>query len=174
MERPVVIPVVMEIHTDFLGLFQTPERTLTRHTTEPNAPLLIYFARKNKKTNEQKRTAPFLRTSNRRIDRGPSTQTEGTVSPNTDRPRPVNNIFIFSYWDLKVSGKFYFSLISSVPTHQLIVPSPLLAPATNTRTYKATKIHTLTPLTYKLFFQNSSKRKHRHVLRAWTILNASL
>ena len=25
-------------------------------------------------------------------------------------PRPVNNIFIFSYWDLKVKGKFYFSL----------------------------------------------------------------
>ena len=24
-----------------------------------------------------------------------STQTEGTVSPNTNRPRPVNNIFIF-------------------------------------------------------------------------------
>ena len=23
------------------------------------------------------------------------TETEGTVSPNTDRPRPVNNIFIF-------------------------------------------------------------------------------
>ena len=23
------------------------------------------------------------------------TQTEGTVSPNTDQPRPVNNIFIF-------------------------------------------------------------------------------
>ena len=23
------------------------------------------------------------------------TQIEGTVSPNTDRPRPVNNIFIF-------------------------------------------------------------------------------
>ena len=23
------------------------------------------------------------------------TQTEGTVSPNTDRPRPVNKIFIF-------------------------------------------------------------------------------
>ena len=39
------------------------------------------------------------------------TQTEATVSPNTDRPRPVNNNFIFfSYWDLKVSGKFYFSL----------------------------------------------------------------
>ena len=95
MERLVVIPVVIKIDTDFLGLFQTPERTLTRHTTEPNAPLLIYFARKDKKTNEQKRTAPFLRTSNGRIDRGPSTQTEGTVSPNTDRPRPVNNIFIF-------------------------------------------------------------------------------
>ena len=30
--------------------------------------------------------------------------------PSTDRPRPVNNIFSFSYWDLKVSGKFYFSL----------------------------------------------------------------
>ena len=27
-----------------------------------------------------------------------------------DRPRPVNNIFIFSYWDLKVSGKFSFDL----------------------------------------------------------------
>ena len=37
------------------------------------------------------------------------TQTEGTVSPSTDRPRPVNKIF-FSYWDLKVSGKFSFSL----------------------------------------------------------------
>ena len=23
------------------------------------------------------------------------TQTEGSVSPNTDRPRPVNNIFLF-------------------------------------------------------------------------------
>ena len=35
---------------------------------------------------------------------------EGTVSPDTDRPRPVNNIFIFSNWDLKVSGKFSFTL----------------------------------------------------------------
>ena len=26
---------------------------------------------------------------------GRSTQTERTVSPNADRPRPVNNIFIF-------------------------------------------------------------------------------
>ena len=39
-----------------------------------------------------------------------STQTEGTLSPNTDRPRPVNNIFIFSYWDLKVSEKCSFTL----------------------------------------------------------------
>ena len=47
--------------------------------------------------------------------------------------------------------------ISLVPTHQLIVPSTLLAPTTNIRTHKATKIHTLEPLTYELFFQNSSK-----------------
>ena len=47
--------------------------------------------------------------------------------------------------------------ISLVPKHQLIVPSTLLALATNIRTYKATKIHTLTPLTYELSFQNSSK-----------------
>ena len=39
------------------------------------------------------------------------TQTKGTVSPNTDRPRPVNNIFIFfSYCDLKVKRKFSFTL----------------------------------------------------------------
>ena len=47
--------------------------------------------------------------------------------------------------------------ISLVPKHQLIVPSTLLALATNIRTYKATKIHTLTPLTYELSFQNRSK-----------------
>ena len=38
------------------------------------------------------------------------TQTEGTVSPNTDRPRPVNNIFIFFQLRFKVSGKFSFTL----------------------------------------------------------------
>ena len=32
-------------------------------------------------------------------------QTEGTVSPNTDRP-----LIFFSYWDLKVSGKISFTL----------------------------------------------------------------
>ena len=37
------------------------------------------------------------------------TQTEGTVSPSTDRPRPVNKIFIFFCLDL-VSEKSYFSL----------------------------------------------------------------
>ena len=53
-----------------------------------------------------------------------------------------------------------------VPKHQLIVPSTLLALATKIRTYKVTKpqrCNTLTPLTYELFFQNSSKRR---VLRA--------
>ena len=49
--------------------------------------------------------------------------------------------------------------ISLVPTHQLIVSSTLLAPATEIRTHKATEIHTLKPLTYELFFQNSSKMK---------------
>ena len=44
------------------------------------------------------------------LDRGLGTQTVGTVSTNTDRPRPVNNILFLSYWDLKVSGKFSFTL----------------------------------------------------------------
>ena len=52
--------------------------------------------------------------------------------------------------------------ISLVPTHQLIVPSTFLAPATDIRTYKATKIHTLKPLTNELFFQNSSTRRIWH------------
>ena len=47
--------------------------------------------------------------------------------------------------------------ISLVPKHQFIVPSTLLAPATEIRTHKAMKIHTLRQLTYELFFQNSSK-----------------
>ena len=54
--------------------------------------------------------------------------------------------------------------ISLVPTHQLIVPSTLLAPAADIRTYKATKIHMLNPLTYELVFQNSSKRETAHSL----------
>ena len=35
------------------------------------------------------------------------TQTEGTVSPNTDRPRPVNNIFIFSRLRFKSFRKIF-------------------------------------------------------------------
>ena len=49
--------------------------------------------------------------------------------------------------------------ISLVPTHQLIISSTLLAAATEIQTHKATEIHTLKPLTYGLFFQNSSKMK---------------
>ena len=47
--------------------------------------------------------------------------------------------------------------ISLVPKHQLIVPSTLLALATNNRRYKATKIHTLTPMTYELFLKIGQK-----------------
>ena len=38
------------------------------------------------------------------------TQTEGTVSPNTDRSRPVNNIFIFFLPRFRSFRKIYFSL----------------------------------------------------------------
>ena len=41
--------------------------------------------------------------------------------------------------------------ISLVPMHQLIVPSTLLAPATEIRTHKST----LKPLTYKPFFKTA-------------------
>ena len=49
-------------------------------------------------------------------------------------------------------------------SHRFLVPTTLLAFATNIRRYKATKIHTLTPLIYELFFQNSSKITHAHNL----------
>ena len=39
----VVIPVIMEMNTVFLGLLQTPDITVTCQT-EPNALLLIYSA----------------------------------------------------------------------------------------------------------------------------------
>ena len=56
--------------------------------------------------------------------------------------------------------------MSLVPKHQLIVPSTLLALATNIPTYKdtkpqrykATKIHTLTQMTYELFFSKKLKK----------------
>ena len=47
-----------------------------------------------------------------------------------------------------------------VPKLQLIVPSTLLAPATNIRSHKAMKIHTFTPLTYEIFFQKNSSIIH--------------
>ena len=49
-----------------------------------------------------------------------------------------------------------------VPRHQLIVPSPLLADATDIRTYKATMKRTLKPLTNEIFFQNSSTKRLWH------------
>ena len=51
--------------------------------------------------------------------------------------------------------------IALVPSNQLIVPSTLLAPATHIQTDKATKPqrYTLRPLTFELFFQNSSEMK---------------
>ena len=45
--------------------------------------------------------------------------------------------------------------ISLVSTHQLIVPSTLLASATEIRTHKATKIHRLKRLTYELFLKTT-------------------
>ena len=53
-------------------------------------------------------------------------------------------------------AKSYDAKISLVPKHQLIAPSTLLALAKkhpNIQRSKATKIHTLTPLTYERFFQ---------------------
>ena len=43
------------------------------------------------------------------------TQTEGTVSPNMDRPRPVNNIFIFFLLQFKHSMKnqIYVSIMTT-------------------------------------------------------------
>ena len=37
------------------------------------------------------------------------TQTEGTVSPNTDQSRPVNNIFIFFHLRLKSFRKIFLT-----------------------------------------------------------------
>ena len=59
MGGAVVIPVIMEILTDFLARPVSDSRHDT-DTTEPNAPRLIYLAKWNTKTNKQRRTAPFL------------------------------------------------------------------------------------------------------------------
>ena len=42
------------------------------------------------------------------------TQTEGTVSPNTDRPRPVNNSFIFFPLRFKSSRKILLQPLTYV------------------------------------------------------------
>ena len=59
--------------------------------------------------------------------------------------------------------------ISMVPKHQLMVPLTLLAPGTHIRTEKATKIHTLRPLTYELCFQNSSTTLPRRSPAIYTL-----
>ena len=51
--------------------------------------------------------------------------------------------------------------ISLVLKHQLIVPSTLLPLATNIPTYKATKIHTPTPLINELFFKIAQEKNYR-------------
>ena len=47
-----------------------------------------------------------------------STQTKGTVSPNTDRPKPVNNIFIFFLLRFKSFRKIF---LSQPPTYVCFV-----------------------------------------------------
>ena len=60
MGGAVVIPVIMEILTDFLARPVSDSRHDT-DTTKPNAPRLIYLARWNtKQTNKQTRAALFL------------------------------------------------------------------------------------------------------------------
>ena len=59
MGGAVVIPVIMEIHTDFLVLLQTPDMTLTLL----NQILREWFILQGKtliKTNKEKRAAPVL------------------------------------------------------------------------------------------------------------------
>ena len=63
----------------------------------------------------------------------------------------------FQFLDLKQSE--CNEKTSLVPTQQLIVPLTLLAPATEIRTLKATKIHTLKSLIYELFFEKKKKKK---------------
>ena len=60
MGGAVVIPVIMQIHTDFLYPFQTPDRTLTRRNQMLRDDDIQYLARWNKKNKQTKRTAPFL------------------------------------------------------------------------------------------------------------------
>ena len=57
MGGAVVIPVIMEIHTD-LCPFQT--QTGNCHDGTKCSEMMIYLARWNKKTNKQRQTAPFF------------------------------------------------------------------------------------------------------------------
>ena len=58
MGGAVVIPVIMEIHTDFLCPFQTPDRTLTRRNQMLRDDDI--FSKVEQKNKQTKRTAPFL------------------------------------------------------------------------------------------------------------------
>ena len=69
--------------------------------------------------------------------------------------------FTFSAAKSSLEAKF-----SLVPKHQLTVPSTLFnwplqhtSVQTQPQSHKATEIHMLTPLTYELFFQSSSKKE---------------
>ena len=58
MGGAVVIPVIMQIHTDFLYPFQAPDRTMTRRNQMlQDDDISSKVEQKNKQT---KRTAPFL------------------------------------------------------------------------------------------------------------------
>ena len=63
----------------------------------------------------------------------------------------------FTNWRLKICiWRLYFSGWSPQGDLKIFLIS---SPAEDIQTYKATKIHTLNPLTYELVFQNSSKRE---------------
>ena len=53
-----VIPVIMQIHTDLLCPFQTPDRTLTRRNQVLRDDNV--FSKVEQKTNKQRGTVPFL------------------------------------------------------------------------------------------------------------------
>ena len=61
MGGAVVIPVIMEIHTDFLCPFQTPDRTLTRRNQMlRDDDIFSKMEQKKKQTNKDGRPLSFL------------------------------------------------------------------------------------------------------------------
>ena len=58
MGAAVAIPVIMEIHTDLLGLFQTPDMTLTRQN-QMLWDWLIFQGKTSKQTNKNGRLLSF-------------------------------------------------------------------------------------------------------------------